>query len=70
MTGFYFLTTRQSLPARYKTNLKNPSCCSLFRSLILPLRLSIPGNAWQQWPRPGFNATAESIGLNLAIIAE
>lgn len=69
MTGFYLYTVRHSLPARCKTNLKNPFCCSLVHMYAPSLSL-IPGNGCQQRPRPGFNATAESIGLNLAIIAE
>ena len=39
-------------------------------SLSLPLSISLSGNARWPWPQHGFNATAESIGLNLAIIAE
>lgn len=52
-----------------KQTWKKPSCCSLLHMYSPSLSL-IPGNGCQQRPRPGFNATAESIGLNLAIIAE
>lgn len=69
MTGFYFLTMRHPLPTRRETDLKNYACSShtLLLSCSFPLSLY---NTWQLWPQHGFNATAESIGLNLAIIGD
>lgn len=39
MTGFYFLTTRHPLPARYETDLKNYARCS--HTLLLSSSLSL-----------------------------
>lgn len=63
----WVLLPHNATPTASKMQDKPEKLCSL---LSVSLSLSLSGNACQLWPQHGFNATAESIGLNLAIIAE